>query len=168
VKVAIDHVFSGVTCPAYEALYFDEEFNAAVGNALHLGRQLLRFDRTADRIVRHVCYEPLRDPKSAAGQAFGSSRASFIEQLEYDLRDRRGSWKTIPNMFPERVRNTGTLEIIDVPGGVRRIIRGEVKVSMFGFGGMIEKMIVAEIEKSYASTAKLTTEWLARPRTQEQ
>ena len=163
-KVTIDHVFSGVTCPAYEALYFDEDFNAAVGKALHLGRQLVRLERTAERIVRHVCYEPLRDPKSVAGQAFGSSRASFVEQLEYDLRERRGAWKTIPNMFPERVRNTGTLEIIGVADGVRRIVRGEVKVSMFGFGGIIEKMIVAEIEKSYANTAKLTTEWLAKQR----
>jgi hypothetical protein len=164
VKVAIEHVFGGVTCPEYEALYFDESFNAAVGEALQLGRKLLRLDRSYERIVRHVCYEPKRDPNSPAGQAFGSSRASFVEELDYDVRARRGEWKTIPNLFPERVRNAGTIEIVVVPEGVRRIVRGEVKVSMFGFGGVIERMIVAEIEKSYASTATFTTEWLAKTR----
>ncbi|MDB4958983.1 MAG: hypothetical protein JWO36_6552 [Myxococcales bacterium] len=163
-KVAIEHVFGSITCPEYEDVYFDESFNAAVGDALELGRKLLRLDRSAERIVRHVCYEPKRDPDSPAGQAFGSSRASFIEELDYDVRARRGRWKTIPNMFPERVRNAGTIEIVEAPEGVRRIVRGEVKVSMFGFGGIIERMIVAEIEKSYASTAKLTTEWIANRR----
>jgi hypothetical protein len=163
-KVLIDDLFAGLACNEYTDLYFDEAFNAAVGEALQLGRQLLHFERTADRIVRHVGYEPRRDPSSPAGQAFGTSRASFVEKLEYDVRARRGTWRTIPNVMPDRVRNAGTIELVDAPGGVRRIVRGEVKVSLFGFGGLVERMIVAEIEKSYASTTRFTNEWLARSR----
>ena len=161
-KVLIEDVFPQITCAAYESLYFDEPFNDAVGQALHLGRQLMHFERTPEKIVRRVGYEPARDPGSPAGQAFGTSRASFIEELEYDVRSRRGEWRTIPNVFPDRVRNAGTIEIVEAPTGVRRIVRGEVKVSMFGFGRLIEKMVVAEIEKSYASTTRFTNEWLAR------
>src|ERR1700683_1376620 len=101
-KLAIDHVFAGLTCAEYETLYFDEPFNVAIGDALEMGRALLRFERSAERIVRHVCYEPKRDPKSPAGQAFGTSRASFVEELDYDLRAHRGAWRTIPNLFPDR------------------------------------------------------------------
>jgi hypothetical protein len=164
VKVLVDDAFAGVSCAEYEALYFDEAFNTAVGEALQLGRQLVRLDRTSDRVVRHVCFEPKRDPNSPAGQAFGTSRASFIEELEYDLRAHRGTWRTIPNLFTDRVRNAGTIEVVASESGVRRIVRGEVKVSLFGFGGIVERMIVSEIEKSYTSTTKLTNEWLAKSR----
>jgi hypothetical protein len=163
-KVAIEHVFSGLTCAAYEELFFDEAFNTALGGTLRLGRQLLRFERTADRVTRHVCYEPVRDPDSPANHVFGTSRASFVEELDYDRRARRGTWRTIPNRFADRVKNRGTLEIAEDPAGVRRIVRGEVEVALFGFGRLVERMIVAEIEKSYAATAAFTAEWLARPR----
>ena len=161
-RLAIDHEFAGIDAAGYEALYFDEAFNEALGQNLKMGRQLLRLDRTANRIVRHVCYEPDRDPDSPANQAFGTSRASFVEELDYDVTARRGTWRTIPNLFAERVRNTGTIELVDIAGGVRRSVRGEVIVRLFGFGKIVEKMIVAEIEKSYANTAQFTTEWLAK------
>jgi hypothetical protein len=41
-------------------------------------------------------------------------------------------------------------------------VRAEVVVTLFGFGRLVERMIVAEIKKSYASTAELTNAWIAR------
>ena len=161
-KVLIDHVFAGISCADYESLYFDEDFNTAVGKQLGMGRLLLHFERTPTRIERKVHYEPDRDPESPAGQAFGTSRASFIEELDYDPRSRKGAWRTIPNLFPDRVTNAGTIEFVEAPNGTRRIVRGEVKVSFFGFGRLIERMIVSEIEKSYANTTRLTNDWLAK------
>jgi hypothetical protein len=161
-KVLIDDLFVGITCGEYESLYFDEEFNRTVGRELRMGRLLLHFERTDSRIQRRVHYEPDRDPDSPAGQAFGTSRASFIEELDYDPRARRGTWRTIPNLFPERVTNAGTLELLEAPTGTRRVVRGEVKVSLFGFGRLIERLIVAEIEKSYTNTTRITNEWLAK------
>jgi hypothetical protein len=161
-KVLIDNLFAGIKAAEYESLYFDEDFNQAVGKQLGMGRRLLHFERTPTRIQRKVHYEPDRDPDSPAGQAFGTSRASFIEELDYDPRSRRGSWRTIPNLFPERVSNTGTIELVEEPTGTRRIVRGDVKVSFFGFGRLIERMIVAEIEKSYANTTRITNDWLAK------
>ena len=161
-NVLIDDQFAGITAAEYESLYFDEDFNRAVGRALRMGRLLLHFERTDSRIQRKVQYEPERDPDSPAGQAFGKSRASFIEELDYDRATRRGAWRTIPNLFPDRVSNAGTIEFIDAPGGVQRIVRGEVKVSLFGFGRMIERMIVTEIKKSYENTTRFTNEWLAK------
>ena len=161
-KVLIDNLFAGITVTEYESLFFDEDFNQAVGRELRMGRLLLHFERTISRIQRKVHYEPDRDPESPAGQAFGTSRASFIEELDYDPKLRRGSWRTIPNLFPERVSNSGTIEFVEAPSGTRRIVRGEVKVSLFGFGRLIERMIVAEIEKSYANTTRITNDWLAK------
>jgi hypothetical protein len=164
VKLAIEHTFADISRADYEALYFDEAFNVALGDALGLGRELVRLDRDRATIVRHVRCEPKREPGSPADRAFGTSRASFVEELEYSLVDHRGRWRTIPNVIPTRVSNTGTLEIVDDGGGARRVVRGEVKVSLFGFGGLVERLVVAEIEKSYANAARFTEEWLARRR----
>jgi hypothetical protein len=161
-KVAIEHVFAGIHAAAYETLFFDEPFNEALGTHLHMGRKLLRLEIGAERIVRHIRYEPAHDPESPATQAFGTSRASFLEELDYDVRSRRGAWRTIPNLWAERVRNSGTIEFADVAEGTKRLVRGEVTVKAFGFGKLVEKMIVAEIDKSYAASAAFTRDWLAK------
>jgi hypothetical protein len=160
-KFLIEHTFEGLTPEGYEEVFFDEPFNVALGEALGLGRQLRRLDRAPGRIVRHVCCEPSRDPDSPAGKAFGSSRASFVEELEYDLRAHAGTWRTIPSLLPERVKTSGTLEVLAVGGGVRRVVRGEVKASLWGFGGLVERHVVAEIVKSYDRSAAFTVTWLA-------
>ncbi len=160
-KFAIEDVFRGISASNYESLYFDEDFNTALSDALHMGRKLLRLDHSATRIVRCVCFEPKREAGSAADQAFGKSRASFVEELDYDVAARSGKWRTIPNMFTERVTNTGTIEFVG-DSDTRRIVRGDVRVSLFGFGKLVERMIVGEIEKNYAATTKFTLDYLAR------
>src|SRR5438309_7869827 len=124
-KLRIEHLIEGIGSADYEALYFDETFNVAIGRSLHMGRELLRLERTSERIVRHVRCEPKRAPDSPAGRAFGSSRASFVDELDYDLRARRGAWRTIQNLMPDRVTTAGTIAFVDAPAGVRRIFDGE-------------------------------------------
>lgn len=160
-NIAIDDVFAGIARADYERLFFDEDFNAALGRAQRLGRQLLQLDRTPERIVRRVCFEPAQPDDAPVKQAFGSSRASFVEELDYDVRAGRGTWRTIPNRFADRVTNAGTIEIADWPaGGTRRSVRGDVTVRLLGFGRRIERMIHREIEKSFAATTAFTREWL--------
>jgi hypothetical protein len=161
-KLAIEHVFAGIQPAEFEALYFDEVYNESLGTHLHMGRKLVRLDREANRIVRHVRFEPAQEPDSPVKEAFGSSPASFLEELDYDPRTRVGMWKTTPNMFGKRVTNSGTIEFAAAPDGTRRVLRGDVKVKLFGFGGIVEKMIAAEIVKSYDATAAFTRDWLAK------
>ena len=49
---------------------------------------------------------------------------------------RRGTWRTIPNLFTERVRNAGTIELAADGAGTRRVVCGEVRVSPFTFKGV--------------------------------
>jgi hypothetical protein len=161
VRFAIEHRFEGVDADAYAALFFDEEFSAALGRELRLGRELLALDRDGARIVRRVRCEPNQDPDQPEGKALGASRASFVEEIEYDTRAHRGTWRTIPNIFGDRLRTSGTLEVTAAGGGVTRIVRGEVDVRLFGLGRLVEKRLIAEIEKSYARAAAFTTSWLS-------
>ncbi len=161
-KFLIEHTYAGIAPAAYAALHFDESFSIALGDALGLGRTLLRLDRAGTRIVRHVRCTPRRDAGSEAAQVL-DDKAAFVEELDYDLAAGRGTWRTIPSVFADRVVNRGTLELAAAPGGTRRIVRGEVTVRLFGLGGLVERKIVAEIEKSYAGAAAFTAAWLAQP-----
>ena len=159
--VTIEHVFAGIQPAAYEALYFDEAFNESLGRHLHMGRMLVLLERSHERIVRHVRWEPAHAADSEAKQVFGSSRASFLEELDYDMRARRGTWRTVPNMFPERVKNAGTIAFLDDDAGTKRRVEGDAVVKLFGFGGRVEKIIINEIVKSYEASTVFTREWLA-------
>ena len=161
-KFLIEDVFPlGVA--EYEALYFDEAFWSALGESLRLGRELVKLDRTPARIVRTVRCWPDREPGTPADQAFGKQRAGYVEELDYDVRARKGAWRTIPNVFTDRVRTEGTIEFVTDGAGTRRIVRGDVDVRRaYGFGKIIEKMIVSEIEKSYVKSAAFTRDWIAR------
>lgn len=159
--VTVEHVFAGIQPASYEALYFDEAFNESLGRHLRMGRKLVRLDRNSERIVRHVRYEPAQAAGSEAKQVFGSSRASFLEELDYDIHTRRGAWRTVPNLFPERVKNSGSIAFLDDAAGTKRIVEGDAIVKLFGFGGRVEKIIIAEIVKNYEAAAAFTREWLA-------
>jgi len=161
-RLTIEHIFEEIAVADYERLYFDEAFNDALGRELKLGRHLVRLERTDKRIVRHVCYEPAREPGHAIDQAYGSNKASFVEELEYDVAARRGTWRTVPNRWVDRVRNAGTIELGAAPKGTRRTVHADIAVRAFGFGGIVERMVAAEIQKSYEATTAFTRAWLAR------
>ena len=42
----------------------------------------------------------------------------------------------------------------------RRVLDMEVKVSVFGVGGMIEKLIIKDLEDSYGKSADYTNRWV--------
>jgi Protein of unknown function (DUF2505) len=161
-QVTIQHVFDAVSVGDFVSLYFDETFNDALSKELKLGRHLVRFDRSNDRIVRHVCYEPAREAGHAIERAYGSSSASFVEELDYDVASRRGTWRTIPNKWADRVHNAGTIEFAEAGASTRRRVDADVKIKAFGFGRIVEKLVVAEIEKNYAATTAFTRAWLAK------
>jgi hypothetical protein len=160
-RLCIDHVFEGIDVVGYESLYFDEDFNESLGNELRLGRRLLRLDRSSEHIVRHIYFEPAHKPGDPVNEAF-TSKAGFLEELDYDVRARRGTWRTVPNQWADRAKTTGTIEFAPAPAGTRRIVNADVKVSLFGFGKLVERMIVAEIDKNYTATTAFTRAWLAR------
>jgi hypothetical protein len=161
-KFRVEHTYEGVTFPEYEAIHFDEDFNAALSASVKLGRTVLKLERTPERIVRHVRIEPTRDIPGPVAKILGGKKFSYVEELEYEIGKGRGHWRTIPNILPDKLDSQGTLELVAAPGGVKRIVAGEIKVSVFGIGGIIEKFVVGDVEKSYDAAATFTREWLKK------
>lgn len=160
-KFHADHVIDGISLADYGELYFEEAFNVALCHAVKLDRKTLKFERSGSRIVRHVHVEPQgREIPAPVAKVLGHSRFAYVDELEFDLATNQGSWKILPSIFPDKVTAGGTLRFADQGGAARRIVDGSVEVRVFGIGGIVERFICADAEKSYADAAEFTRRYL--------
>lgn len=151
-----EHIFKGIDLNAYETLYFDEAFNIAMCKAVKLARTLVKLDEKAGRIERAVKVGPDREIPPAVAKVLGVSRIEYTEHVAYTRGSYRGIWHTVSSVFTDKVESRGNFSFEAVPGGVKRIVEGEIKVKVFGVGGLIERFIVADVERSYDDAAKFT------------
>ena len=160
-KLSIEHTFA-IAPAEYANLYFDEPFSIELCAAVKLGRTLLRLDRSATRLVRHVRCEPIRDIPAPIAKVMGGRSFHYVEELEFDLEKLRGQWRVVPSLVPDKVEASGTLDFEDLGGNVKRVVRGNVNVSVFGLGGLVERFVVGEVEKSYDDASAFTKAFLER------
>jgi hypothetical protein len=67
-----------------------------------------------------------------------------------------------PNALADKLSIKG--EMWTEPAGegkIRRIFKADVTCKIFGIGGMIEKRIVSDLEKSYDKAAQFTNQYIA-------
>lgn len=164
-RFTVEHVFNGITLKDYEQLYFNEDFNVALCKAVNLDRALVRRDDDGKKVVRHVKVSPRgRDIPGPVAKVLGSDRIEYTEQIDYVWGANQGVWVSVSSLLTDKVDSRGTFRFVEVPGGVKRVVDGEIKVKIFGVGGMIEKFICMDVEKSYDAAADFTRKWLAEKR----
>jgi len=162
-NVTIQHIFD-IPPADYATLYFEEPFAIALSQSAGIGRTLLRLDREPGRVVRHILCEAGRDVPAAIARLIEGGGFNYVEVIDFDLRALRGRWRVIPSIFAERVRASGTLDFEDADGKVSRVVRGEVSVSIPAIGGLVERFVVAEVEKAYAAASAFTRSYLEQRR----
>lgn len=159
-KFHIENTFRNIGLRTYEALYFDDDFNAALAAEVKLDRIVKRKDLTDGHVSREVLICPDREIPAPAAKILGTNKIEYTEYIEYTYGSFHGTWRTVPGIFPGKVTTEGAFRFVEVDGGVLRAVDGEIKVSIFGIGGMVEKVIVADIEKSYERATAFTQHWI--------
>jgi hypothetical protein len=161
VKFQADHLIDGIAVEVYREMYFQDAFNDAMCVAVNLHRRPIKMERTGSKIVRHVHVEPQgREIPGPVAKLLGQSRFGYVEELEFDFSRNEGVWKTIPTILPDKVTSGGTLRFVGEGTGTRRIVHGEIEVRMFGIGGIVERFICSDAEKSYADAAEFSRGWV--------
>jgi hypothetical protein len=112
--------------------------------------------------VRHVRVQPEREIPAPVAKLLGNRRLTYTEELEYEVGRWHGTWRIVPTVLADTIAIGGTLDFEAVPGGVKRILAGAIDVSLFGLGGLVEKVLVANVEKSYGDAAAFTNQWIRR------
>jgi hypothetical protein len=85
----------------------------------------------------------------------------YDEVTLYDPRERSAD-VTIESPAGERVRARGLARCIERDGGVLMCFEGEVSVKLVGMGAMIEKLVVAEVQRRYLEVGQLLQDFLDR------
>ena len=160
-KFKADHLIDGITVEQYREMYFEDAFNDAMCVAVNLIRKPIKMERSGSKIVRHVHVEPQgREIPAPVAKLLGQSRFGYVEELEFDFSLNEGVWRTIPALIPEKVTTGGTLRFVGEGSATRRIVHGDIEVRMFGIGGIVERFICSDAEKSYADAAEFSRRWV--------
>jgi hypothetical protein len=156
-----EHTFRGIDLPTYEKLYFDESFNVELCKATKLDRTLVKRETVGSRLVRAVKVSPEgREIPGPVAAVLGSAKFEYTEHLDYELGKYAGKWRTEPFVLKDKILSSGTVAFAAVPGGVRRVVEGDIQVKIFGVGGVIERFVVSDVERSYGKAAEFTQAWI--------
>ena len=159
-KFRVEHTFRDVSLADYEELYFDEPFGIALCKAVKLRRTLEKRELKNGRMVRIVRVGPDRDIPPTVAKILGTSRIEYTEHVDYRMGSFHGTWKTVSSVFTEKVDAHGTFGFAEKDEAVVRVVEGSVDVKIFGLGGVLERFIVADVERSYNDAAHFTQRWI--------
>ena len=144
-------------------IFFDDAYNAELYRRLQMKeRTVLEQKETPEGRSWVVRVIPSRDlpgfMKKIVGGDFG-----YIERTTFTRDKNRLDIKIEPTMMKERTRIGGVYTIDPyAPGKLRRTFKGTVTVDLPLVGKKIEGVIIDDMQKSYATAAGVTREWLAR------
>jgi len=159
--VRADHVFP-CTPDQYWAMFFDPEHVAQVQAALDLveHREVWR-EETPDRLRQRLRIAPRRDVPAPVRRAVPGLSTAYEEERVFDKAGREIAWRVFPDFRPEAITCSGSYRVLPVAGGCRRVLDGRVEVRIFGIGGIVERAIAQDVERSYAIAAEVARTWIA-------
>ena len=161
-KFSIEHAYENISVAEYCALHFDETFNIALCKATHLLRTQPDLRHEGALIVRAVTIAPERALPAPLMSLLGNKNFQYVEHVRFDTSSYSGTWTVEPALLADKLKSAGTLrfEKTREGQGVKRIVEGEISVKIFGLGGIIEKLVLEDVKKSYDDAAGFTKDYL--------
>jgi len=160
-KLHVKHTFSGITLEQYGELYFDESFNEYLCRGVNLLRNVKEKNLDGTRLTRITTVSPDRVIPAPLAKVIKMDRLEYDEELHYDTAAYKGTWKiNVPGPIGSKFSAGGEFVFREVAGGVERELWGDVSVKVPLVGSKIEKLIMADVEKSYETAAAQTSEYI--------
>lgn len=162
VHIHLEHWFPGITPAQFFALLFDPAYDAELTPVLGVkSRAELDREETDEVIRRHVRMVPGMPIPGAVHKLMGGKELEYLEEAVLNKRTLQMTWSSAPNLFAERVVAKGTVVATAERGGVRRVIDGEITVAVVGLGGLIERLVRENVERSYERASQFTLQWIS-------
>ena len=159
---SIAHDFEGEPAD-YWRLFFHEPYNVDLYRRLKMKERTILDRQEDDQEIRwSVRVMPERDLPGFLKKILGGD-LGYVEHSVYKKGESRLTSRVEPTLMKERTKIDAayTVEVI-APGRLRRTFAGTVTIDLPLVGKKIEQAILADMQKSYATTAEVTREWLAR------
>ena len=95
------------------------------------------------------------DLPSAALAFIDPARLTWVEELVFDLSERRATTRLLPDHYPDRLTCSGVYVFADSDGGSTRRLEGELKVRAPLVGGRVEQALVSGLQEHAAAEQQL-------------
>jgi hypothetical protein len=163
-KARIEHVFNCSPETYWTKIFFDEEYNRRTFlEALGFESwKQVSLDETEAETKRVVDAVPKMAVLPAPLKKFAESGLGYREVATFDKKGRRLKIEVEPSSLKGKLSISGTITC--EPAGdskCRRVYETTIEAKVFGVGGMIEKRILQDVEKSYAEAAVFTNKFIA-------
>jgi hypothetical protein len=155
----VEHPFNCSEDTFWSKVMFEEDYNHRLYRErlkFHTWREIRRED-TGDEIQRVIeAVPPIGDLPGPLKSLIGDN-VSYQERGVFNRKTKQYHVEVIPSVLPDKV--SVRIDMTTVPDGpdrCRRIAKGTITAKIFGVGGMLEKRMIADLEKSYAKSAEFT------------
>jgi hypothetical protein len=144
-------------------IFFDDQYQQEMYDEIGIKeRAVLKFEEDEREIRRQVRVVPQRELPSVM-KSLVKGDFGYVEHSVYHKGQNVMDVRIEPTMMKDRFTMGGTYRV--VPEGDQRIRRefvGHIKVSVPLLGSQIEKLVVADVQKSYDAAARVTNRWIEK------
>jgi len=160
----VEHTFNCSEATYWHRIFLDPEYNERLFKTelkFPVWRELSRDERggAMHRVLEVVPYvgELPSAIKAVVGEGIG-----YEERGVFDRAAKSYKVVVVPNKLADKLSiKVDQWTIADGDNRCKRKVRAEANVKIFGLGGMIEKRMLADLERSYQKSADFTNRFIA-------
>ncbi len=163
-EVRIEHIYNCSEDTFWDKIFFEADYNERLfKDALQFPEyNVVSSEDTDTQVKRVIDVVPKLGPMPGPVKKLIGDGLGYREEGVFDKKTKRYTVKITPNKMADKMTTTGEMWCEPAGDGkVKRIYKGVVVAKIFGVGGMVEKNIIGDMEKSYEIGAKFTNEYIA-------
>ncbi|MFZ5891111.1 MAG: DUF2505 family protein [Myxococcota bacterium] len=159
----VEHTFNCSEETFWSKIFFDQEYNRRLflERLKFAGWKETKHEEHEGKVQRVVeAIPPIGELPSALKSIVGEG-AGYEERGTLDRASKRYTAEVTPNRLADKISVRIELSTVaDGPNRCKRIAKGSVNVKIFGVGGLLEKKMIGDLEKSYSKSAEFTNEFV--------
>jgi hypothetical protein len=113
-----------------------------------------------DIVTLRVRYEYTGGLDALARRVLRSGDVAWVQESTLDRRTHRTEFNVTPDVYPDRFRCRGTMQLHADDRATRRVIDGELKLKVPLFASRAEALIVPGLRNRMNQEAELLDEWV--------
>ena len=162
-EIRVEHVFKCSEETFWTKIFFDDEYNR------RLFREILKFpvwrvakvEEQGDEVRRTIEASPPVGDLPGPLKAIVGDNAGYVERGVFDKKTRRYRVQVVPNRMSDKI--SVAVEMWTEAMGdaqCKRIARATATAKIFGVGGLLEKKMLSDLERSYEKSAAFTNTYV--------
>lgn len=163
-EIRVEHVFKCSEETFWTKIFFDDEYNR------RLFQEILKFpvwrvkksEERGDEVLRTIEASPPIGDLPGALKAVIGDNAGYEERGVFNKKTRRYQVQVVPNRMADKI--SVNIEMWTEALGdaqCKRFARATATAKIFGVGGVLEKKLLGDLERSYEKSATFTNTYVS-------